>query len=249
MGEIINISDYNLSDYIKERFEKDKEKFPSLKDFNYNQETDTLTYNGLEIRSASYALSRVSSIFFQMNPQDIFDYLKNGFYHQSPGELDKIKTMITTELIITEEEQEQLKKFVSQYFNRLLIIANNRVLFDSGMDNADLKAFSSDVLERSKIIEGVRTGIYHSVAANIILQEYYERLPQLNIGSENTDSKSNELDRGMRLTRQKPGFNSGMDTQLPQEDNQSLGIAGFTSIILIIISAITFGMYLALRLL
>ena len=55
----------------------------------------------------------------------------------------------------------------------------------------------------------------------------------------------------MSLTRQKPGgytFPEQEDIDRQTERNQHLGMAGFTSIILIIGAAITFGMYLALQL-
>lgn len=260
MGEIIN-----LSENIKNRLEEKKEKYPHLKDFYYDEATDTLTYNGLSFSPAGYALSRTDSVFFQMGAQDVFEYLKNAFYFQSPSEMSKIRNMITTEIVITEEEQKKLKTFVRQYFKRLAIYTNNKILFDNGIEkDIDLKDFVSDLLERQKIINGVRTGIYHSVAANIIMEEYNAISNELNnnqaiqanaTGQSNeftqTNENNNELDRGMSLTRQKPSgytFQEQEDIDRQTERNQHLGMAGFTSIILIIGAAITFGMYLALQL-
>ena len=245
MGEIIN-----LSENIKSSLENKKEKYPNLREFEYNEETDTLTYNGKSFSPAGYALSHTDPVFFQMVPQDIFEYLQNGFYFQSPNEINKIRNMITTEIVITEEEEKQLKTFVRQYFKRLAIYTNNNILFDNGIQAniEELKNFASNLLERQKIINGVRTGIYHSVAAEIITGEYNA------ISNELGNNQNNELDRGLSLTRQKPSGNNIVfleqeDVDRQTEQSQRLGVAGFTSIILIISAAVTFGMYLALQLL
>ncbi len=251
MGEIIN-----LSEQIKNRFESQKEKYPNLAGFTYDEENDTLTYNGQTISPAGYALNHIDSAFFQLVPQDIFEYLKNGFYFQSPNELSKIRNMITSEMVITEEEEKQLKTFVRQYFKRLAIYTNNKVLFDDGMqEDIDLKDFVRNLLERQKIINGVRTGIYHSVAANIITDEYNAIDSELNNSQINLDVNTESegkadisQEREMSLTRQKPGFLSQEEIDRQIEQEQRLGMAGFTSIILIIVSAVTFGMYLALKL-
>ena len=59
MSEIINISEN-----IKESLEKKKEKYPNLRDFYYDENSDTLTYNGETICPASYALSHTAQVFF-----------------------------------------------------------------------------------------------------------------------------------------------------------------------------------------
>lgn len=259
MGEIIN-----LTETIKNRLEEKKEKYPHLKDFYYDEATDTLTYKGSSFSPAGYALSRTDSVFFQLGAQDVFEYLKNSLYFQSRNEMDKIRNMITSEIVITEDEQNQLKSFVRQYFKRLAIYTNNKILFDNGIKkDIDLKDFVSDLLERQKIINGVRTGIYHSVAANIIIKEYNAISSELSANQvvqsnpteqtnefAQTNENNNELDRSMSLTRQKPGYNFPSQEEIDRqvEKEQYLGMAGFTSIILIIASAITFGIYLALRL-
>lgn len=254
MGEIIN-----LSDNIKENLEKKKEKYPNLRDFQYDTNTDTLTFQGQSFSPAGYALIHTAPVFFQLIPQDIFEYLRNGFYYQSPNEIPKIKNMITTELVITEDEAQQLKTFVNQFIKRLNIYMNNKILFDNGMQDVDLNNFLSNLLERRKVIEGARTGIYKSIAANIISNEYNQFINSLNTletpanyEQENEQIMNNSLERGMSLTR-KPPQNIGyifpeqedIDRQIERE--QHLGIAGFTSIILILGTVITIGMYLALK--
>ena len=127
------------------------------------------------------------------------------------------------------------------------------------MQDVDLNNFLSNLLERRKVIEGARTGIYKSIAANIISNEYNQFINSLNTletpanyEQENEQIMNNSLERGMSLTR-KPPQNIGyifpeqedIDRQIERE--QHLGIAGFTSIILILGTVITIGMYLALK--
>lgn len=248
MGETIN-----LSANIKENLEKKKEKYPNLAEFHYDENTDSLIYNGQSFSPAGYALSHTAPVFFQMVPQDIFDYLKNGLYFQSPNEIAKIKSMITNELIITEEEENQLKLFVKQYIKRLEIYINNKILFDNGIKNIDLNNFINNLLERRQVINGVRTGIYpNSVAANIITQEYNKITSELNDNLPTQTNETNDLQQTMSLTRKKTGtyiFPEQEDIDRKVAKEQHLGMAGFTSIVLIISAAVTFGMYLALKLL
>lgn len=245
MGEIINISDN-----IKESFEKNKEKYPNLQGFEYDENTDTLTFNGQTVSPAGYALSHTDPVFFQMIPQDIFTYLKNGFYFQSPNEISKIKNMITSELVITEDEENILKTFVKQYFKRLEIYVNNKLLFDESLQDIDLNTFVNNLLDRRNVIEGVKTGLYpNSVAANIIIAEYTQITEQL----DNSQQSNKEMERPMTLTRKQPKsisyiFPEQEDVDRQVEREQRFGIAGFTSVVLIIATAITFGMYLALKL-
>lgn len=247
MGEIIN-----LSEQIKNSFEKKSEKYPNLTGFVYDEKEDTLTYNGQVINNAGYSLNKTASIFFEMVPQTIFEYLKNGFCFQSPTEITKIKNMITTEMVITEEEMEQLKIFVRQYIARLSIYINNKILFEKGMDNEDLNNFLSNLLERKHIIDGIKTGIYHhSIAAHIIESEY--DLLTNNTLANTDETQYNNLEKGMSLTRKNPKtidyiFPEQSDIDEKYNKSQRLGVAGFTSIVLIIATAITFGMYLALQL-
>lgn len=248
MGEIIN-----LSEQIKNGFEMKKEKYPNLVGFVYDENEDTLTYNGQVINNAGYALNKTAPVFFEMVPQDIFEYLKNGFCFQSPNEISKIKSMITSEMVITEEEIAQLKTFVRQYITKLGIYIDNKILFEQGIKDEDLNDFLSNLLERKHIIDGIKTGIYpHSIAANIIESEY-DALTN-NVTLENTDqTPDNSLEKGMSLTRKSPKtisyiFPEQSDVDAKYNKSQRLGISGFTSIVLIIATAVTFGMFLALKL-
>lgn len=234
----------SLRKTIKENFEKRKESYPNLKYFVYDENIDSLSFNNQTISPAGYALSHTAPIFFMMTPQDIFEFLKNGLYFQSPKEVDKVKNMITTELVVTEEEEQLLKNFVHQYIKRLLIYSNNKALFTTENKNVDLMDFLANLLERHKVVEAIKTGIYpNSVAANIITGEYLKLIEQA----------PNEKNKGMSLIRLSPNENKSVfldqDENIKFNENENnFGIAGFTSTVLIIISAITFGMYLALKL-
>lgn len=250
MGEIIN-----LSEKIKENLEKKKEKYPNLKEFQYDDTTDTLTFHGESFSPAGFSLIHTDPSFFELVPESIFAYLKNGFYFQSPNELAKIKNIVAAEIVITEEEVLQLKKFVIQYLIRLTIYTNNKLLIDSkaNQDNP-LNDFLINLYERGKVIDGAKSGFYKSPAAQIIKEEYEEFIkPQKTENNINNQSLDNNLDRGMTLTRKAPKnityiFPEQQDVDEAFNKKQHLGMAGFTSIVLIIATAITFGMYLALKL-
>ena len=252
MGEIINVIDN-----IKENFESIKRKYPNLQDFHYDEATDTLSFNGATIDKAGEKIMHTDPIFFHLIPQDIFDYLKNNLYYPHI-DLDKIKRMITTEMIITEDEITRLRQFVADYLRRVIIYNNNRLVFEQGIQDVTLNNFQNYLLECRKIIESIKTGIYHSVAASIILDEYNKLTApitniQQEINNENEQEKTKE--RELTLTRKKPNNNIDDYNFLSQDEinkqderNSHLGVAGFTSIVLILASALTFGMYIALRL-
>lgn len=252
MGEIINVIDN-----IKENFESIKRKYPNLQDFHYDEATDTLSFNGATIDTAGEKIMHTDPIFFHLIPQDIFDYLNHNMY-SSNIDLGKIKSMITTEMIITEDELNSLRAFVADYLRRVIIYNNNRLVFEQGIQDVTLNNFQNYLLECRKIIESIKTGIYHSVAASIILDEYNKLTApitniQQEINNENEQGKTKE--RELTLTRKKPNNNIDDYNFLSQDEinkqderNSHLGVAGFTSIVLILASALTFGMYIALRL-
>lgn len=254
MGEIIN-----LSEKIKENLKNKKEKYPNLREFQYDDTTDTLTFRGESFSPAGFSLIHTDPAFFELVPESIFAYLKNGFYYQSPNELSKIKNMIAAELVITEEEVLQLKKFVVQYLTRLTIYMNNKHLIDSkASQNNEISNFLSNLLERGKVIDGAKSGFYKGPAAQVVKDEYEEFIkpPENNLNTQeetNTQTLDNSMDRGMSLTRKSPKnityiFPEQQDVDESFNKKQYLGMAGFTSIVLIIATAITFGMYLALKL-
>ena len=253
MSEIIN-----LSEKIKENLEHRKEKYPNLREFQYDDATDTLTFRSESFSPAGFSLIHTDPAFFELVPESIFAYLKNGFYYQSPNELSKIKNMIAAELVITEEEVLQLKKFVVQYLTRLTIYMNNKHLIDSkATQNNEINNFLNNLLERGKVIDGAKSGFYKGPAAQVVKEEYEEFIkpPQSNLNNQeqNNQALGDNLDKGMTLTRKSSKnityiFPEQQDVDEKFNKKQHLGMAGFTSIILIIATAVTFGMYLALKL-
>lgn len=239
MGELFNIRDIS-----SDRFEKLQEKYPNLKDFKFDG--NNLTYNGNYIENAEAGINYTATIFFQMIPQDIFDYLKNGFYRQSESELEKIKSMLSQEIVITEEEANILKKFAKDYLRRIQMYANNEFLFKSNPNDPDLEDFLKDLKMRKDIMMHLDNNI--SIAANII-KDKINKMTNNTQEQEQSQEQTNELERGMKLTRFNPNFNYRFREQdeIDAEDERRnrLGLAGFSNIVLILVSAITFGMFIA----
>lgn len=229
----------NISDEVSSRLDFNKEKYPNIRDFVYNPETDVLSYNGDSIKRAGYGINRIAPIFFQMIPQDIFDYLKGGYYYQSASELEKVNSMLNQEMIITEDEEAFLKKFANDSRRRLEMYANNKFLFDSNPNNPDLEAFLIDLKARKEIMDSLNNNM--SVAATIIKDT------SSNNNLEEEQTQSNALEKTMTLTRKNPNhFNYRFREQEEIDAENKLGLAGFSNIVLILVSAITLGMFIAL---
>lgn len=229
----------NISDEVSSRLDINKEKYPNIRDFVYNPETDVLSYNGDSIKRAGYGINRIAPIFFQMIPQDIFDYLKGGYYYQSASELEKVNSMLNQEMIITEDEEAFLKKFANDSRRRLEMYANNKFLFDSNPNNPDLEAFLIDLKARKEIMDSLNNNM--SVAATIIKDT------SSNNNLEEEQTQSNALEKTMTLTRKNPNhFNYRFREQEEIDAENKLGLAGFSNIVLILVSAITLGMFIAL---
>lgn len=237
MGEL-----FNISDEITNRLERCKDKYPNLRDFQYDPNSDILTFNGSSIKNAGYGIDHIATIFFQMIPQDIFDYLKNGFYYQSDAELEKIKSMLSQEMIITEDEEAFLKKFADDYLKKVQMYANNKFLFDSNPNNPDLENFLKDLKARKDIMANLGNNM--SVAATIINSEV-NNMTNKNNEEVQEQNQNQELERGMTLTRTNSKFNYRFPEQEEIDAKNKLGLAGFSNIVLVLVSAITFGMFIA----
>ena len=235
------IIDYSqtLSNYQK--------TYPNLAEFTYDANSDCLVYEGNFIKLNGYALSRIDPVFFNLNPEDIFTYLKNAFYRND--EYSKQISSLTNQLFITDEQQQFIYKFVSQYFLRLNIYAGNRWVFDKYVDNENIKAFMMEIKQAKDIIDRAKeigTQNQYSVYS-MILSQYNNELNSMN--------QSQGLDNGISLSRTKPGFSGYSEFQNNEDylkqlqESQKMNMAGYTSIILIVASALTFGMYLAFQLL
>lgn len=245
MGELFSIGEE------VNRFDILKSKYPNLADFYYDKETDTITYKGQTIKNVGASLDHIDSIFFQLVPDDIFTYLKNGFYRFSELDLEKIKSMLLQETIITEEES-LLNKFVKDTYGKMSIYGNNNVLFNANPDNLYICSFTQDIKDRSQILD-VAKNMPDNIAAQIINETVFslasgQSLDDIN--QEESKSNTNELDRGMKLTRMNPNtpfnyvFREQSEIDAETEAKNKLGLAGFSNIVLILISVITFGMFI-----
>ena len=240
MGEL-----FSISGELTNRLEKCKEKYPNLRDFQYDPDSDILTFNGNSIKNAGDGINHIATIFFQMIPQDIFDYLKNGFYHQSEAELEKVKSMLSQEMIITEDEEAFLKKFARDYLRKIQMYANNKFLFDSNPNNPDLDDFLKDLKTRKEIMANMGNNM--SIAATIINSEVDSMTKQNQVQEE-----SPEMEKGMSLTRTNPKAPSTQNfTEFPdQAEVNNLykvrDFRGYCNMVLILVSAITLGMFIAI---
>lgn len=235
------IMDYSktLSNYQK--------NYPNLAEFTYDANSDCLVYEGNFIKLNGYGLSRIDPVFFNLNPEDIFTYLKNAFYRNDEYSMQIIN--LTNQIVITEEEQQFIYNFVNQYFLRLNIYASNRNVFDKYFDNDSIKAFMKEIKQSKNIIDKAKEiGSQNEYSVyGMILSQYNNELNSMN--------QSQGLNNGVSLTRAKPGFSGYSEFQnnenyLKQlQESQKMNMAGYTSIILIVASALTFGMYLAFQLL
>lgn len=240
MGEL-----FSISSELTNRLEKCKEKYPNLRDFQYDPDSDILTFNGNSIKNAGDGINHIATIFFQMIPQDIFDYLKNGFYHQSEAELEKVKNMLSQEMIITEDEEAFLKKFARDYLRKIQMYANNKFLFDSNPNNPDLDDFLKDLKTRKEIMANLGNNM--SIAATIINSEVDSMTKQNQVQEE-----SPEMEKGMSLTRTNPKAPSTQNfTEFPdQAEVNNLykvrDFRGYCNMVLILVSAITLGMFIAI---
>lgn len=240
MGEL-----FSISSELTNRLEKCKEKYPNLRDFQYDPDSDILTFNGNSIKNAGDGINHIATIFFQMIPQDIFDYLKNGFYHQSEAELEKVKSMLSQEMIITEDEEAFLKKFARDYLRKIQMYANNKFLFDSNPNNPDLDDFLKDLKTRKDIMANLGNNM--SIAATIINSEVDSMTKQNQVQEE-----SPEMEKGMSLTRTNPKAPSTQNfTEFPdQAEVNNLykvrDFRGYCNMVLILVSAITLGMFIAI---
>ena len=240
MGEL-----FSISSELTNRLEKCKEKYPNLRDFQYDPDSDILTFNGNSIKNAGDGINHIATIFFQMIPQDIFDYLKNGFYHQSEAELEKVKSMLSQEMIITEDEEAFLKKFARDYLRKIQMYANNKFLFDSNPNNPDLDDFLKDLKTRKDIMANLGNNM--SIAATIINSEVDSMTKQNQVQEE-----SPEMEKGMSLTRTNPKAPSTQNfTEFPdQAEVNNLykvrDFRGYCNMVLILVSAITLGIFIAI---
>ncbi len=241
-------SSINYNELILKNYQK---TYPNLAGFSYDALNDALVYEGNYIKLNGYGLSRIDPVFFNLNPEDIFTYLRNGFYQT--GNRNAQIEAYANQIVITEDEEEFIKRYVEQYIEKLNIYARNAQFFDKNLQNDSVRAFIEDFMGAKKIIEEAKKlanpSVYNSY--QMLANAYDNIMTSMN----QNQSQNQTLEKQMTLTRTKPGFSgySEFDKNLEYlnklNKKDKFSMAGFTSLILIITSAVATGMLLALKLL
>lgn len=237
--EQINYNSMILSNYQK--------MYPNLVSFSYDSSSDSLVYEGNYVKLNGYGLSRIDPVFFNLMPEDIFIFMKNGFY-QSIDTSRQINELVN-QFVITEEEITFIKRFVLQYIDKLNMYARNRDVFDKYIGNENIKAFMESIRNAKSIIDKAKNvGKKNSqVVYEMILDTYNKEMEMLNqstVGNEKTMSLT-------RVNNKFSGYGAFEENEQylrKLNDANKMNVAGYTSIVLIVSSALAFGMYLAVSL-
>jgi len=243
MEQIINYNDAILKNYQK--------TYPNLAEFTYDATTDALVYEGNYVKLNGYGLSRIDPIFFNMMPEDIFIYMKNGFYQNAQE--DKQINEYLSQFVITEEEIGFINSYVERYIERLNIYARNRDVFDKYLSNDSIKDFMESIRNAKKIIDFAKNNAKenNSSVYSMLRNAYDKEMASMNQNNE----QEKTIDKTLSLTRTNSKFSGFSEFEKNEQylkelnDRSKLSVAGYTSILLIIATTISAGMYLAIQLL
>lgn len=243
MEQIINYNDAILKNYQK--------TYPNLAEFTYDVTTDALVYEGNYVKLNGYGLSRIDPIFFNMMPEDIFIYMKNGFYQNAQE--DKQINEYLSQFVITEEEIGFINSYVERYIERLNIYARNRDVFDKYLSNDSIKDFMESIRNAKKIIDFAKNNAKenNSSVYSMLRNAYDKEMASMNQNNE----QEKTIDKTLSLTRTNSKFSGFSEFEKNEQylkelnDRSKLSVAGYTSILLIIATTISVGMYLAIQLL
>ena len=243
MEQIINYNDTILKNYQK--------TYPNLAEFTYDATTDALIYEGNYVKLNGYGLSRIDPVFFNMMPEDIFIYMKNGFYQNAQE--DKQINEYLSQFVITEEEVGFINSFVARYIERLNIYARNRDVFDKYLSNDSIKDFMESIRNAKKIIDLAKNNAKENDNSvySMLRNAYDKEMASMNQNNEQEET----IDKPLSLTRTNSKFSGFSEFEKNEQylkelnDRSKLSVAGYTSILLIIATTISVGMYLAIQLL
>lgn len=243
MEQIINYNDAILKNYQK--------TYPNLAEFTYDVTTDALVYEGNYVKLNGYGLSRIDPIFFNMMPEDIFIYMKNGFYQNAQE--DKQINEYLSQFVITEEEIGFINSYVERYIERLNIYARNRDVFDKYLSNDSIKDFMESIRNAKKIIDFAKNNAKenNSSVYSMLRNAYDKEMASMNQNNEQEET----VDKPLSLTRTNSKFSGFSEFEKNKQylkelnDRSKLSVAGYTSILLIIATTVSVGMYLAIQLL
>lgn len=242
MEQIINYNDAILKNYQK--------TYPNLAEFTYDVTTDALVYEGNYVKLNGYGLSRIDPIFFNMMPEDIFIYMKNGFYQNAQE--DKQINEYLSQFVITEEEIGFINSYVERYIERLNIYARNRDVFDKYLSNDSIKDFMESIRNAKKIIDHAKNNAKenNNSVYSMLRNAYDKEMASMNQNNE----QEKTIDKTLSLTRTNSKFSGFSEFEKNEQylkelnDRSKLSVAGYTSILLIIATTISVGMYLAIQL-
>ena len=242
MEQIINYNDAILKNYQK--------TYPNLAEFTYDVTTDALVYEGNYVKLNGYGLSRIDPIFFNMIPEDIFIYMKNGFYQNAQE--DKQINEYLSQFVITEEEIGFINSYVERYIERLNIYARNRDVFDKYLSNDSIKDFMESIRNAKKIIDFAKNNAKenNSSVYSMLRNAYDKEMASMNQNNE----QEKTIDKTLSLSRTNSKFSGFSEFEKNEQylkelnDRSKLSVAGYTSILLIIATTISVGMYLAIQL-
>ena len=242
MEQIINYNDAILKNYQK--------TYPNLAEFTYDVTTDALVYEGNYVKLNGYGLSRIDPIFFNMMPEDIFIYMKNGFYQNAQE--DKQINEYLSQFVITEEEIGFINSYVERYIERLNIYARNRYVFDKYLSNDSIKDFMESIRNAKKIIDFAKNNAKenNSSVYSMLRNAYDKEMASMNQNNE----QEKTIDKTLSLSRTNSKFSGFSEFEKNEQylkelnDRSKLSVAGYTSILLIIATTVSVGMYLAIQL-
>lgn len=242
MEQIINYNDAILKNYQK--------TYPNLAEFTYDVTTDALVYEGNYVKLNGYGLSRIDPIFFNMMPEDIFIYMKNGFYQNAQE--DKQINEYLSQFVITEEEIGFINSYVERYIERLNIYARNRDVFDKYLSNDSIKDFMESIRNAKKIIDHAKNNAKenNNSVYSMLRNAYDKEMASMNQNNE----QEKTIDKTLSLSRTNSKFSGFSEFEKNEQylkelnDRSKLSVSGYTSILLIIATTISVGMYLAIQL-
>ena len=211
-------------------FKNLKNTYSSLANFHYNSTNNSISYNNQEVYLNNYPLQNIDPNFFRMKPDDIILYLLYRLY--IPARIQDIKQNLV----------QFNNKFINEFNIRYIIYSRNKKLLDTLSDNnPNIQNFTRYLIECYRILK----------QNNITLNQMSNQNDNFNNQSNantNSQSLSNSLERGVSRARTKPGWNGKYEDFVPGDEN-NIGMAGFTSILLIITTIIITGISLAYLLL
>lgn len=220
-----------------------QESYPNLRDFIVND--GLLSYNGYNL---NVDLSQIDPIFFNLLPDSIFAYLKNGIYKS--WDINKRIIHHLNNLVVTEEEIKELNFFVIQLMIKRDIIKNNIDFFNKSIENPSIRKFYKEYLNSDEILKKAISNRGSSYPANAMLANMIDEQRKNEV-----QNNTNTQDLGYSRVRGKKDI-KGYDVFKENEEyleklnkRQNLNAAGFTSIILIVSTILAVASYLALNLL